>query len=46
MFVTRSRFTADAVTYAEGHGIVLVDGDRLAKLVAGDGSLAALADRV
>jgi restriction system protein len=34
VFVTTSGYTADALAYAESHGIVLIDGARLAKLVA------------
>ncbi len=34
MFVTTSGYTVDATAYAESHGIVLIDGARLAKLVA------------
>jgi restriction endonuclease Mrr len=34
MFVTTSGFTADATAYAESHAIVLINGARLAKLVA------------
>lgn len=34
LFVTTSGYTADAKAYAELHGIVLIDGARLAKLVA------------
>lgn len=33
-FITTSGFTADATAYAESHRIVLIDGSRLAKLVA------------
>jgi restriction system protein len=34
VFVTTSGYTADAISYAESHGIVLIDGARLSKLVA------------
>ncbi len=34
MFVTTSGFTTDASAYADSHGIRLIDGERLAKLVA------------
>lgn len=34
VFVTTSAYTADARAYAESHGINLIDGERLAKLVA------------
>lgn len=34
MFVTTSGYTADATAYAESHRIVLIDGARLAELVA------------
>jgi restriction system protein len=33
MFVTTSGFTADAAAYAESHGIVLIDGAGLVKLI-------------
>jgi restriction system protein len=34
VFVTTSRFTADATAYAEAHGIRLIDGERLSRLVS------------
>jgi restriction system protein len=34
VFVTTSGYTADAIAYAESHGITLIDGSRLAKLAA------------
>ncbi|MGD0716259.1 MAG: restriction endonuclease [Gaiellaceae bacterium] len=42
MFVTTSGYTADATAYAESHSIVLIDGDRLAKLLAATVSKTAL----
>jgi restriction endonuclease Mrr len=34
VFVTTSSYTADAAAYAEGHGIRLIDGQRLTRLLA------------